>query len=140
MTTPYENLYSRFLSKITDYDHDSMDSNTLNDLILGYLKGALPKFIDSRTSLTRDDDTSLFSETLSELEEEIIASMMIIEWLNPRINFSDLLEKYLSPKDFNDFSPANQLKEIKSLRTTAQGDVDTLIIKYSYNTDLSELS
>lgn len=80
-----------------------------------------------------------FTEDLTELEEEIIANMMVLEWLKPNINHMDLLEAKLGSKDFQMFSPANMLKELRELKKDTELEIDNLIVKYTYNNDLSDL-
>jgi hypothetical protein len=140
MPTPYENIYARFIRKITDYGHENLLEEDLAEILLGYLQSAVPKFVQSKTDLSRNDSTEKFSNTLSELEEEIISQMMVNEWLQPKVKTTDLLEEKLSPKDFSSFSPANQVKELRELYLDSQKEVDSLIVTYTYNSDLSNLS
>lgn len=140
MSTSYQNIYGRFLSKITDFDHDNILGADLDALMLGYLKSAIPKFTECKTNLARNDTTTAFTNTLSELEEEFISLMMVVEWMRPRINYSDLMEQQLSSKDFEQFSQANQIKELRALKKDTQTEIDDLIVKYTYSGDLSELS
>lgn len=81
-----------------------------------------------------------YTEDLTELEEEIVANMMVLEWLKPKVNHMDLLEYRLGSKDFQMFSPANFLKELRELKKDTELEIDSLIVKYSYNNDLSDLS
>ena len=81
-----------------------------------------------------------FTEDLTELEEEIVANMMVLEWLKPSIYHMDLLEYRLGSKDFVQFSPGNQLKELRALKKETELEIDSLIVNYSYNNDLSDLS
>lgn len=82
-----------------------------------------------------------FEEDLTDLEEEIIANMMVLEWLSPKIYHMDMLEYRLGSKDFEQWSPANQLKEMKDLRKQTLQEIDTLIVKYTTkNTPFSGLS
>lgn len=80
-----------------------------------------------------------FAEDLTELEQEIIANMMVLEWLKPNINHMDLLEAKLGSKDFQQFSPSGHLKELKGLKKDTELEIDNLIVKYTYNNDLSDL-
>jgi hypothetical protein len=81
-----------------------------------------------------------FEENLTELEQEIVTNMMVLEWLKPKVNHMDLLEYRLGSKDFQMFSPANFLKELRELKKDIESEIDFLIVKYSYNNDLSDLS
>ena len=82
-----------------------------------------------------------FNEDLTDLEKEIIANMMVIEWLNPQIYHMDMLEYRLGSKDFVQFSPSGMLRELKELRKQTLEEIDTLIVKYTTkNTPFSGLS
>jgi hypothetical protein len=80
-----------------------------------------------------------FTEDLTELEQEIIANMMVLEWLKPQINHMDLLEYRLGSKDFQQFSPYGHLNSLKDLKKQTELEIDNLITMYTYNNDLSDL-
>lgn len=141
MSTSYQKVYEKFTQKISDYMFDGMLQSEAEEYFLGYLKNAIPKFIQCEKDLTQRDDTiGEFIEDLTELEQEILAFMMVLEWVQPKINHADLLELRLGTKDFNTFSSANQLKELKELKKEIQKEINDLIILYSYNKSLEELS
>ncbi|GAH23872.1 unnamed protein product, partial [marine sediment metagenome] len=61
-----------YVSSVCDY----------NDYVAGFLKNAIPKFKECVTDLSDRDDTAMvFNNTLTELEEEILANMMALEWV-----------------------------------------------------------
>lgn len=111
------------------------------------VSGLTVTFVTSSIPATGTDSVSIswefagqFTEDLTELEQEIVANMMVLEWLKPSVYHMDLLEYRLGSKDFNMFSPANFLKELRALKKDTESEIDSLIIKYSYNNDLSDLS
>ena len=104
-------------------------------------------FVTSSIPATGTDSVSIswefagqFTEDLTELEQEIVANMMVLEWLKPSVYHMDLLEYRLGSKDFVQFSPGGHLKELRGLKKDTESEIDSLIIKYSYNNDLSDLS
>jgi hypothetical protein len=140
MSTPYSDLYSRFTNKITDYNFDGLSQSEAEDIFLGYLKSAIPKFFKCKQDLTdRDDTLGQFNIDLTEIEQEILANLMVIEWINTKINHSELLEQTLSSKDFKMYSPANLLKEMRETKKELQSDNNYLLSNYYYDSDLSDL-
>jgi hypothetical protein len=58
---------------------------------------------------------------------------MVAEWLSPKLYTLDNLRNYMSSKDFNLFSPANMLKEIRDTYKMAKSDADKARLKYGYH-------
>jgi hypothetical protein len=134
MLTPYEKIYLAFSNKIKDYDLAELPIDTFEDILNSFMKSAIVKFkICSKDLSERDDLLKQFNIDLSDEEIEIIASLMIVEWLNPSINTTELLQQNMSTKDFNVFSPANQLKENKDLKTRCKKEASQLISSYSWS-------
>lgn len=117
--TPYEIVYSAFLSKVTadDWEFEQMDDVTrllpdqdaIEDLRM-ILENALPYFKFPRTSLARNDEG--FVDELSPEEIAIISEYMKIEWLDRTIH---TWENVKVMYDERDWSPANLLKQFISL-------------------------
>ena len=117
--TPYEIVYSAFLSKVTadDWEFEQMDDVTrllpdqdaIEDLRM-ILENALPYFKFPRTSLARTEEG--FIDELSPEEIAIISEYMKIEWLDRTIH---TWENVKVMYDERDWSPANLLKQFISL-------------------------
>jgi hypothetical protein len=117
--TPYEIVYSAFLSKVTadDWEFEQMDDVTrllpdqdaIEDLRM-ILENALPYFKFPRTSLARNEEG--FVDELSPEEIAIISEYMKIEWLDRTIH---TWENVKVMYDERDWSPANLLKQFISL-------------------------
>lgn len=137
--TPLSNIYSIFLNKISDYNFISLKLEDLEKIEYEYLKSAKAKFIQCKSDLTIDDNLKAFVYDLSDLEQEILSSLMVIEWLQPKIYHSDLLEQRLTPKDFQVYSSANHIKELRELKKDMEKQINDLISAYSYSDDLSDL-
>ncbi|OME41506.1 hypothetical protein BSK58_14900 [Paenibacillus odorifer] len=79
------------------------------------------------------NDPIEFSSELTQEEIEIIALLMTVEWIRPRINNIELLKQSLNTKDWNFYSQANHLKELRTLKEETENEIDRLIVSYSYS-------
>lgn len=136
MGTPYSVIFERFLSKIEDYTllQDILsEPGYANSLMLDYLNSSIPKFTYARDEIkVRDNETEQFECELSEREIEIIATLMQVEYLSPKILRSDTLENFLGSKDFETYSPANLLKETRITRENIINEAKALMVEYYY--------
>ena len=102
--------------------------------MLKYLNNAVPKFHKCKKNLSeRTDEQDGFANELSDEEIEILANLMVVEWLRPHVNNLELLKQALTPKDFKLTSQANHLKELQTLRRDTQAEISRLLVDYSYN-------
>lgn len=134
--TSYYEIYDLFLRKINDFFILNQLENNIefaNDLLMGYLRSAIPKFTYSSKDLSkRNDELFQFEYTLTDMEKEILAVLMIVEYLSPKIIRDEFLENRLGSKDYNEFSPANQLKQLRELSKGVMDDANLLMIEYYY--------
>lgn len=131
--TPYEAIYGRFLSKIKDYPilEQIKQGNTafVKRMLHRYLEGAISNFLYGGEKLkNRDNDLEQFNESLTDLEMEILAKLMVVEYLSPVLINSDKIEKRLSSKDFNEFSSANLIGQIREIKNSEYKDANDLMI------------
>lgn len=134
MATPYSDIYNIFLDKITDYDIAKLFEADAKEILRRLLKTACRQFHDvCREDLYKlNEIDESFEETLSVDSQEILAELMVVEWLKPRLYKSEFFENALGTKDFSTFSPANLLKEIRETYLSARERARFLIIDYSY--------
>ena len=147
MPTKFDEIYDIFLGKIEDYeildiinkiredfqDDEQKIQNILSELFFIYLKSSINKFTDCTQDLSkRNDESFQFELSLTGMEIEILATLMVVEYLSPKVIRSENLESYLGSKDFRQYSPANQLKETRSLREAVQLEASSLILDYYY--------
>lgn len=133
MATPYEAVYERFLPKLTDYSFANLTQEEMEASIQEYLKSAIVKFTFCRKDLyDRDDLLKQFNEDLTGQEIEIIANLMIIDYLMPKLISADLLQQTLNSKDFKLYSQANHIKEIRNLRDMLKNETDRMMMNYNY--------
>lgn len=138
MSTPYNDVYSKFLSNIKDsklVDTDVYTADELESFLYDYMvKAGSIRFKECKVDLSdRDDVLKQFNNTLSDEEQTILSKCMIIEWLSPYVNNANNLKERLSTKDYQIFSPGNQLKAILELYNAAKDERKSLIRSYVYN-------
>lgn len=135
MSTNYDLIYDRFLSKITDYELAVLVSEEVSDNIEKFLKSAISDFkycVIER--LLRDDLNKTFINTLSDLEQEILAKFMLVHWVTPHILRLENIRQSLGSKDFSVFSGANFLDKLLSLKKSLIAEAESDMIFYYYAT------
>lgn len=135
--TSYDEIYERFLSKIEDYDllkEINEDAEFARAMMLDFLKGAIPQFAYTSLDFNEitDHENEHFKLTLSSMEKEILARLMVVEYLSPKLLRTEMFEQRLGSKDFKTFSPGNLLKELQHLREQEASDANTLMLQYYY--------
>lgn len=132
--TPYFNVYKRFLRKITDYGLAELSNENMEDIMNGYLDSAISLFVKCKKDLSnRDDEKQTFNEDLTDTEQEIIAKLLVVEWIEPQINSIMNLQPILNDHDFETYSQANFLKVKLELKTDLKSELDNLIVNYTYD-------
>ena len=133
MATPYSMIYDRALAKITDYDLAFMPEENFQLMLRGWLQSAISKFRKCASDLSnRDDELATFNIDLEDEEIEILAMLMVGEWLDPQVNSVTLTHQFFGGKEEKFFAQANQLAEIKALRDETRTEARKLMRDYSY--------
>lgn len=135
MATTYDEIYDRFLNKVTDYELASLLNPDLVTQLLKNLKGAISDFLYCKQDLSsRDDAGGTFSITLTDLEQSILAKFMVVQWVNPQILRLENIRNELGNKDFQTFSPGNLLDKLLLLKKDLIREATEDMIFYHYNT------
>lgn len=133
MATTYDEVYDRFLSKITDYELAQLVVEELSDNLEKFLKSAISDFkYCTSDRLVRDDINKTFISTLTDLEQEIIAKFMLVQWVTPHILRLENIRQSLGSKDFSVFSGANFLDKLLNLKKTLIAEAESDMIFYYY--------
>ena len=140
MATPYEDIFAVFTGKISDFNFTDLDVGDLEAILLGYLKSSIVRFKNCKTDLSdRDNVAATFNADLTDLEIEILATLMVVEWLNPQIQTTEIIKQSLSMRDARMYSQAAHLREMMELRNKSKTEAQQLMALYSYAGDLSDL-
>jgi hypothetical protein len=131
--TPYSSVYNFFLSKITDYSFLKITQTDLEDLLLVYLQTAVSKFDNCKVDLSdRDDFVKTFNQNLTDKEVDIIATLMVVEYLRPKVVTSELYKISMSDPDYKLYSQANHIDKLLALYSKMTAETERLMTKYSY--------
>lgn len=131
--TLYSDIYDLFFGMVVDYEFLSLPLVTQDEILEGWLLSAIGEFDKCKTDLSdRDSILKMFNLELSDKEKKILAKLILVEWLSPKLYTLDNLRNHLSSKDFSMFSPSQLLKEIRETHNQAKKKVNQDIISYGY--------
>ena len=133
MSTPYYIIDNSFLNKITDDYLLTMTDEYLQELIDGFRISSSVKFKQCSKLSDRDDNLKQYNQTLTDEEVEILANLMVLEWLRPQINSIELLKQSMSTRDYKIYSQSRHLDSLKALKQDTMAEVDKLIVSYTYS-------
>lgn len=102
--TSYEEVYSRFLSKVEDTDLPNMSTEHAYKMLRQWLDSAISYIELDRLKLKndlsdRDSDNETFNVTLENYEIELIAMYMQVAWYEPRVNSLEHTLLFMGTKD-----------------------------------------
>lgn len=84
--TTYEELYNRALAKLDDPTLMVLPEEDLEEMLHGYLESSIAKFRKCENDLEdRDEELKAFNCDLALIEKEILAIMMVREWIGQRL-------------------------------------------------------
>lgn len=132
MATPYSEIYSSFLVRVTDYDLLEIEYREREKFLHILMGKACSKFNDiCLLDLSqRDEELKQFNDTLPDDVIDIISTGMIVEWLKPHLYHNENLRNMLNTKDYSTFSPANLLAQIKEAYADARKEFNSMMVQY----------
>lgn len=127
--TPFSDVYSNFLSKITDDMYMELTPEDTYKILQELLISALPKFQFPRQSLefeyrdlgTVDDfgdpiTEGVFVNKLTNEEISIITTYMIVEWIGQQLASVENVRMKYSGSDFKFTSQANHMQKLLQMK------------------------
>ena len=131
--TEFTLIYDKFLSKLTDFSLARLDKDVLESDLQERFITALSDFAQLPEEKTEVDlSTKTFTNGLSVEEQNIIATLMVINYLDKYILSEDNMRILLNSKDYKQYSQAALLKELKATKSEYQSDVDAKLNSYSF--------
>lgn len=98
--TSYKSIFERFCFKIKDYVLLELNDSDVFAACVVWMNAAIPKIRRMTNDLSdRDDEIMSFNSELTEIEQEVIANMMIAEWLEPQINSQNYTNQFYGGKE-----------------------------------------
>lgn len=109
MATLLQDVVDLFLSKISEFDYINMTETMLLEELQPMIKSSCARCLGM--NIIPDFKTGLFNRELEDIEQEVLALRMVVAWMNPLVVRIEAFESKLTPKEWNQFSEANHLKE-----------------------------
>lgn len=132
MSTTYNSIFDRALSKMKEYSFLRMEDEEIYTLLTPYLKSAENDFARICVeSLSATDDLGYLSD-LSDESVDILALGIVCHWMTAYVADADKLRNLLGTKDFSVFSPANLLTSVRNARADLLLEYHDKINRYSY--------
>lgn len=134
--TPFEEVYNRFLSSITDYNLARLSDTVLKANMEQWLSSAIAAIPNPSNSL-KNVDFSLesFNGELTHTESEIVSKFMLSAYINTHLMREEYLSQSINSKDYRSYSSASQLKAILDLQKSIVNDANVLISRNSYSVE-----
>lgn len=137
MATAYEPIYNRALAKIQDFELANLSDRDIEEMLHGWLMSAIAKFRQCKNDLKdRDEELRQFNVDLEDEEIEILAIMIVREWLSPQVHSTLLTRQIFSGKEQNYYSQAAHVKELIDMDNSLRIEAQKLMRDYTYANDL----
>ena len=130
--TPVSEVFDSFLSSISDYSFLTLEDEELDERLHGFLKKAKAKFYKCKKDLRLTNDKTAFMSELTDYEVEILATLMVVEYIKPVMITSETMKQLLSDKDFKIYSQASHLRELTALHKNFKREARKMITDYTY--------
>lgn len=130
--TPFQEIYNRFLTKISDPVLLDMFEDEMEDQLRDYLITSVVKFPQCKKGKSINLTDNHFEEKLTMEEIEIYATFMVAEWIQPMINNIQSLKPLMVTRDYQSYSQANHLDKMVKLRDTAEAQAKRMMVTYTY--------
>lgn len=133
MATPYENVYARFLGKITDFNLADVDDYSFDNMLHGWLMSAIIRVRKCQHDLSlRNEEAHEFKEDLSDLEVELLGMGMLDAWLSQYLNSTENVLQFVGGKEEKFFSQANQIAELRAMKAQNLLEMNRLHNYFTY--------
>lgn len=153
MTSSYNDIYSRFLIKIRDYEFAGLNEPDATEQMLEWLRSALSQPYINRifATFSADDEIAELEYTLTSsvneytdknFVEELLGYQMVCEWLEPRIKTSTLINQMITnSKESKWYNQKDHIAQLRELLADTENKVRSMLRDkgYIYNSYLGNV-
>lgn len=153
MTSYYNDIYSRFLNKIRDYEFAGLPEPNATEQMREWLRSALSHTYIYRIfdSFSADDEIAEIEYTLKSsvddysdknFVDELLGNAMVVEWVTPKVQTTTLISQMVTnSKEFKMYSQSNHLAQLRELKADAENKVRSMLRDkgYIYNSYLGNI-
>ena len=148
MSTQITKVYSSFLRKLSDYKFsviNEQDREYTEETLYGYYISARAEFVQCRKNLSTNRDSSelyikaekiFIEDSISDKEIEILSILMLVEYFKPIMIRNETLEQALGDSDFNIYSQANHINQLKDLYRELKREANVKAGLYTFVSDV----
>ena len=153
MTSTYNEIYSRFLLKVRDYEFAGLPEPDATEQMLDWLRSALsqPYIYRIFDTFSADDEIAEMEYTLTSsvndyadknFVEELLGYQMVVAWVTPKVQTTTLLHQMITnSKEQKFYAQANQLSQLRELLSDSENKVRSMLRDkgYIYNSYLGNV-
>ena len=153
MTSSYNNIYSRFLNKIRDYEFAGLPEPNATEQMKEWLQSSLAHTYIYRIfdSFSADDEIAEIEYTLKIsvddyndklFVEELLGNAMVVEWVTPKVQTTTLINQMITnSKEQKFYAQSNQLIQLRELKKDTENKVRSMLRDkgYIYNSYLENV-
>ena len=143
MTLQYEDIFSIFLSKITDYSFLEYDESFIRGQMVHWLhsSSSSPRLRTKFSEFTLNDEEAVLSFSLKHSVSEqsdydfvtdVLARAMVIAWLEPEVKNVLLTKQLLTSSEEKFYAQANHLSQLEQMLTSAKTELKNILRDYGY--------
>lgn len=130
MNTTLEEIITLYLAKIENFDYLQYSEEELLEELSPMLLSATSKLFS--LNLKIDFDMEEFNRELEPIEQNLVALGLVEEFLTQKVNSIKVLKNHLTTKDFNLYSSANMLKQLRATLDSVSKEKYYLETRYEY--------
>ena len=130
MNTTLEEVIALYLAKIENFDYLQYSEEELLEELSPMLLSATSKLFS--LNLKIDFDMEEFNRELEPIEQNLVALGLVEEFLTQKVNSIKVLKNHLTTKDFNLYSSANMLKQLRATLDSVSKEKYYLETRYEY--------
>ena len=131
--TQYSTLYLRCLQKLEDPQLAALPEEDLEGLLHGYMMSAIAKHRKCEHDLSdRDDELKQFNSELSDLEIELLAILMLREYITVRLHSVTNVLQVFGGKEEKYYSQASHIAELRELDERLKIEAQHLSRDFTY--------
>lgn len=132
MNTTFEEIYDKFLAKISDADLAQLPMENIKYHLKQYLEDAIFIRLHPAPKCLTEFDGDGFASEIPYTLQDLVAHAMVLAWLEPKLKHDRILRSAIGGRDYSELSNANQLKALLSLEDSAKDKVNEYFITYEY--------
>ena len=143
MTLQYEDIFSMFLSKITDYSFLEYDENFIKGQMVSWLhsSSSFPRLKAKFSMFDLNDEEAILSFSLKnsggeqsdcDFVADILARAMVIAWIEPQAKNVLLTKQMLGGKEEKFYAQSNHASQLEQMLSTAKIEFKNILRDYGY--------